>query len=239
MQECAAYESGVVLSRNSILVQDILVNPKKSNEAKEWLDCQCAKFDRKLRYDLLNPAGLIIVLYYDLEIGGLKKDAEVLQVSITAANPSNHPSEISLYVLPTKKFDSTPTNVQGLSVSCATGQKTLADKYGKFLPATSLQNAAEEVSQFLHKMKSNNEQLLSVVHNGHTFDQNRFLNFIHEASASEYLDKTILHEIVLNSRQLSSIWKTALFELREKQNEQELLQLLKLDTQRKWRNWVF
>ena len=29
MQECGAYESGVVLSRNSILVQDILVNPKK------------------------------------------------------------------------------------------------------------------------------------------------------------------------------------------------------------------
>ena len=88
-------------------------------------------------------------------------------------------------------------------------------------------------------MKSNNEQLLSVDHNGHTFDQNRFLNFIHEASASEYLDKTILHEIVLNSRQLSSIWKTVLFELREKQNEKELFELLKLDTQRKWRNWVF
>ena len=39
-------------------------------------------------------------------------------------------------------------------------------------------------------MKSNNEQLLLVAHNGHTFDQNRFLNSIHEASGSEYLDES-------------------------------------------------
>ena len=90
-------------------------------------------------------------MYYDLEIGGLKKDAEVLQVSITAANSSNHPSEISLYVLPTKQIDSTPTNVQGLSVSYATGQKALADKDGKFLPATSLQNAAKKFHSFCIK----------------------------------------------------------------------------------------
>ena len=63
-------------------------------------------------------------------------------------------------------------------------------KDGKLLPTTSLQKAAEEVSQFLYKMKSNNEQLLLVAHNGHTFDENRFLNFIHEASGSEYLDES-------------------------------------------------
>ena len=66
-------------------------------------------------------------------------------------------------------------------------------------------NGHKEFSQFLHKMKSNNEQLLLVAHNGHTFDQNRFPNFIHEASASEYLNKTIFNEIVPNSRQLSFI----------------------------------
>ena len=66
----------------------------------------------------------------------------------------------------------------------------MVDKDGKLLPTTSLQKAAEEVSQFLYKMKSNNEQLLLVAHNGHTFDENRFLNFIHEASGSEYLDES-------------------------------------------------
>ena len=179
-------------------------------------------------------------------------------------------------------------------MSYATGQKALVDKDGKLLPTTSLQKAAEEVSQFLYKMKSNNEQLLLVAHNGHTFDQNRFLNFIHEASGSEYLDESstffgdslptsrkvfkdkcksfksfklvyvykiifpndifkahyaladtnalrkvcsestysdrIFKEIVSNSRQLSSIRKRALFEVREKQNEKELFQLLKLNT---------
>ena len=124
-------------------------------------------------------------MYYDLETGGLKKDAEVLQVSISAASSSDHPSEISLYVLPTKKIDSAATKVHGLSVSHATGQKALVDKDGKLLPTTSLQKAAEEVSKFLYKMKSNNEQLLLVSYNGHTFDQNRFLNFVHEASGSE------------------------------------------------------
>ena len=47
-------------------------------------------------------------------------------------------------------------------------------------------------------------------------------------SESAYSDR-IFKEIVSNSRQLSSIRKRALFEVREKQNEQELFQLLKLD----------
>ena len=74
-------------------------------------------------------------------------------------------------------------------MSYVTGQKALVDKDGTLLPTASLQKAAEEVSQFLYKMKSNNEQLLLAAHNGHTFDQNRFLNFIHEAGGSEYLDE--------------------------------------------------
>ena len=133
-----------------------------------------------------------------------------------------------------------------------------------------------------------------VAHNGHTFDQNRFLKFIHEASGSEYLDESstffgdslpafrkvfkdksksfksfklvdvykimfpndtfkaidvladtkalrkvcsestysdrIFKEMVSSSRQLPSIQKRALFEVRMKQSEQELFQLLKLDT---------
>ena len=190
MQEGTTYDSGVGFRRNSILVQDILANPEESNDVKEWLDGRCEKFDRKFRYERPNPAVPITVLLYDLETGGLKKDAEVLQVSISAASSSDHPSETSLYVLPTKKIDSAATKVHGLSVSYATGQKALVDKDSKLFPSTSLQKAAEEVSQFLYKMKSNNEQLLLVAHNGHTFDHNRFLNFIHEASGSEYLDES-------------------------------------------------
>ena len=56
-------------------------------------------------------------------------------------------------------------------MSYATGQKALVDNFldVKLLPTTSLQKAAEEVSQFLYKMKSTNEQLLSVAHNGHAY----------------------------------------------------------------------
>ena len=126
---------------------------------------------------------------------------------------------------------------------------------------------------------------------GHTFDHNRFLNFIHEASGSGYLDESstffgvylnfrkysrtnanhsdhlswwmytndvfkahgaladtkalrkvcsestysdrIFKEIISKTRQLSSIRKRALFEVREKHNEQELFELLKLDTSSK------
>ena len=53
-------------------------------------------------------------------------------------------------------------------------------------------------------------------------------------SESTYFDR-IFKEIVSNSRQLSFIRKRALFEVREKQNEQELFQLLKLDTTSKRR----
>ena len=51
-------------------------------------------------------------------------------------------------------------------------------------------------------------------------------------SESTYSDR-IFKEIISNSGQLSSIRKKALFEVREKQNEQELFQLLKLDTSSK------
>ena len=51
-------------------------------------------------------------------------------------------------------------------------------------------------------------------------------------SESTYSDK-IFKVIISNSRQLSSIQKRALFEVREKQNKKDLFQLLKLDTQSK------
>ena len=87
-----------------------------------------------------------------------------------------NPSEISLCVLPIQKIDSTATKVHGLSVSYTAGQKALVDKDCKSLPTTSLQKAAEEVSQFLHKMKSNNKQLLSVAHKG----DKDFSQFLHK-----------------------------------------------------------
>ena len=93
------------------MIQDILVNPEESGDVKEWLDGQCEKFDRKFRYERPNPVVPISVLFYDLETGGLKNDAEVPQVSISAASSSDHPSEISLSVLPTKKIDSAATKV--------------------------------------------------------------------------------------------------------------------------------
>ena len=87
-----------------------------------------------------------------------------------------NPSEISLCVLPIQKIDSTATKVHGLSVSYTAGQKALVDKDCKSLPTTSLQKAAEEVSQFLHKMKSNNKQLLSAAHKG----DKDFSQFLHK-----------------------------------------------------------
>ena len=63
------------------------------------------------------------------------------------------------------------------------------DKDFKSIPTTSLQKETEEVPQCLHKMKSSNEQLLLVAHNGHTFDLNRFLNFTQKANSSEYSEK--------------------------------------------------
>ena len=107
MQESTTYDQELVLATIVyILVKDILANPEESNDVKEWLDGRCEKLDRKFRYERPNPAVPITVLFYDLETGGLKKDAEVLQVSISAASSSDHPSEISLYVhvLPTKKL---------------------------------------------------------------------------------------------------------------------------------------
>ena len=95
------------------------------------------------------------------------------------------PYEISLYVLPTQKIDSAATKVHGLSVSYATGQKLWWIKFA----SPFLLLAYRKQSKKFHSVciKSNNEQLLLV---GHTFDQNRLLNFIHETSGSEYLEET-------------------------------------------------
>ena len=89
-------------------------------------------------------------------------------------------SEISLCVLPIQKIDSTATKVHGLSVSYTAGQKALVDKDCKPLPTSCLQKAAEEVSQFWHKMKSSNEKLLFVAHNG----DKDFSQFLHKIKSN-------------------------------------------------------
>ena len=56
-----------------------------------------------------------IILFYDLETGGFRKTADIIQIAITKGN-NNHSEDINVFVIPKKKLDARSVKVRGHTV---------------------------------------------------------------------------------------------------------------------------
>ena len=89
-----------------------------------------------------------IILFYDLETGGFRKTADMIQIAITKGN-SNHSEDMNVFVMPKKKLDERPVKVNGYTVSYKTGKKTLVNRQNEQMPAVSPLEAAKAVTEYL------------------------------------------------------------------------------------------
>ena len=73
----------------------------------------------------------------------------------------------------------------------STGKKKMVDKDGIVLDTVTSEEAAEKVTGYLKaRIDTNVEQVLLVAHNGHSFDQNRFVTLIDKSGGlSNFEDK--------------------------------------------------
>eukprot|EP00112_Aurelia_sp_Birch-Aquarium-sp1_P014841 Seg323.9 transcript_id=Seg323.9/GoldUCD/mRNA.D3Y31 product="hypothetical protein" protein_id=Seg323.9/GoldUCD/D3Y31 len=286
--EGTSYATGLgLLTSDVTFIQETLASPQQEKELEDGLQVNC---ERKPVYNRADSSDRLKIIFYDLETGGLTKDSEILQVSMLEAYPSESKSELSIYIMPTKKFDPSSSKIHGLKVSYATGKKELLNKDGNVLPTVTHMEAVTEILEFLKlKMVEGNGRILFVAHNGHTLDQSHLLKFLDKggplnidekflyfgdslpACRKVFKGKTksfklidihkllfpdqsfiahdaledikalksicchlqheeqIVHEIVGNSRQLSSIRLKELYDAKERSNENSLTKFLSLD----------
>ena len=79
-----------------------------------------------------------------------------------------------------------------MTTSYASGNKELIDKNGNILPTVSQEEAVQNGYNLLRsKSGTQNEQLLLVAHNGHSFDQNRLIRFLNTGSSLGIDEKKI------------------------------------------------
>ena len=130
-------------------------------------------------------------LFYDLEMAGFAANANVLQVSIPEADSDGPDSYLSIHVIPKKKIDPGSTKIHGFSINYSTSKKEMVDKDGIVLDTVTSEEAAEKVTGYLKaRIDTNVEQVLLVAHNGHSFDQNRFVTLIDKSGGlSNFEDK--------------------------------------------------
>ena len=116
-------------------------NPSDTTEVTNWLkeNHWKGKNSRKLKPMRLtsNP----IILFYDLETGGFRKTADIIQIAITKGN-SNHSQDMNVFVMPKKKLSARSVKVHGYTVSYKTGKKTLVNRQNEEMPAVSPLEAA-------------------------------------------------------------------------------------------------
>ena len=152
-------------------------NPK---EILKWLKSKPVDFQKKTKYTKAKTNKVTKTLFYDLEMTGCAANADILQVSITTEADSDGPdSYISLHVMPKKKIDAGSAKIHGFSINYSNGKKEMVDKDGIVLDTVTSEEAAEKVTRYLKaRIDTNVEQILLVAHNGHSFDQNRFVTLI-------------------------------------------------------------
>lgn len=192
-QEGTSYEPGIGFTdSNAPFIQSILASPEDPKEILKWLKCRPVNFLKKPKYAKAKTDKVTKILFYDLETSGFATNADILQVSIIEADSDGPDSYLSLYIMPKKKIDPSSTKIHGFSINYSTGKKSMVDKDGRILQTVTLEEAAEKVTRYLKaKMDTNVEQLLLVAHNGHSFDQNRFIAFMDKSGILSCLEDKI------------------------------------------------
>ena len=155
-------------------------NQSDTTEVTNWLK---ENHSKDKNYQKLKPMKLTsnpIILFYDLETGGFRKTADIIQIAITKGN-GNHSQGMNVFVMPKKKLDGRSVKVHGYTVSYKTGKKTLMNRENEEMPAVSPLEAAKAVTEYLIDVcRSSESPVLLIAHNGHSFDQPRLLTFLRE-----------------------------------------------------------
>ena len=89
--EGITYESGTGLSDPELLaLQKIEENPSDTTEVTNWLKENHSKDKNSQRMKPMKLTSNPIILFYDLETGGFRKTADVIQIAITKGNINHY-----------------------------------------------------------------------------------------------------------------------------------------------------
>lgn len=136
-----------------------------------------------------------VVLIYDLETTGFKKDAEITQLACTDLKGER---EYSTYILPKRTIDPGASKTTGLSIGYLQGVRCLC-KNGKAVEAPDRGTALNGFIQFLKSL--GNKPKLLVAHNGQSFDAPRLVGNIEEQQiAHEFNNDIFFADSLIASR---------------------------------------
>ena len=188
------YESGIGLNNEhtALLVQSLLEEKEDPQpKMEQWRKACCLSAPN---FVSLAREESVCFIFYDIETGGLGKNANILQfvfakavfTEVTPDSPKE--SQLSFHILPTKRIDASASKVNGLHVSYKIGEKTLVDREGRVLPTVTPAVAAQKIVDYLNSESAlNNRQILLVAHNGSVFDRPRFIQFLKNNNALDNL----------------------------------------------------
>ena len=109
---------------------EIIYHPSPHvNKAIEWMKEKCPWYrnDKVSSTDGKCKNRDIRLAFYDLETGGFRKDADLLQVCFHCDGVD----DLDLYIMPEKGIEPSATKVHGLSVSYSIGEKRLVNCKGE------------------------------------------------------------------------------------------------------------
>ena len=76
-------------------------NPSDTTEVTNWLEENHWKDKNSQKLKPVRLTSNPIILFYDLETGGFRKTADIIQIAITKGN-SNHSEDMNVFVMPKK-----------------------------------------------------------------------------------------------------------------------------------------
>ena len=177
--EGITYESGIRFSDRELLaLQKIVEKPSNTTEVTNWVKENHSKDKNFQKLKPMKLTSNLIILFYDLETGGFRKTADIIEIAITKGN-SNNSENMNVFVMPKKKLDARSVKVHDYMVNYRTGKKTLVNRQNEEMPALSLLETAKAVTEYLIDVcRSSESPVLLVAHNVLSFDQPRLLAFL-------------------------------------------------------------
>ena len=151
--EGTTYESGVSADQTAKKIMEIIYHPSPHvNKAIEWMKKKCPwnRNDKVSSTDGKCKNRDIRLAFYDLETGGYRKDADLLQVCFHCDGVD----DLDLYIMPEKGIEPSATKVHGLSVSYSTGEKRLVNCKGELKDTVTAKYAASNIVEFVKQVMS-------------------------------------------------------------------------------------
>ncbi|XP_043273892.1 uncharacterized protein [Venturia canescens] len=119
-----------------------------------------------------------VVIFFDLETGGLAKTADILQIAATCGN-----SSFSVYIQPTQKIDQRASAINGLRIV-----NEHLEYRGQIIPTLPLSSGMQEFYAFLQKFE---RKCVLTAHNCE-FDSSRLLIAIEKTNMTDEFE-TVVH----------------------------------------------